>query len=78
MIHKLTLALTFVLLLTTPMLAQAVAIDFGDSASLSTRSVQLLVIMTHPFDNVLLAAGRSRSLLMVQLVVLVGGIPLIA
>lgn len=39
---------------------------------------QLLVLMTHPFDNALLAAGRGRSLLLVQLLVLLGGIPLIA
>lgn len=39
-------ALILVLVLTTPALAQDIAINFGDQSSLATRSIQLLVLVT--------------------------------
>lgn len=44
--QRLALVLALSVLLATPALAQGISIDFGDSSSLATRSVQLLVVMT--------------------------------
>jgi flagellar biosynthesis protein FliP len=46
MIKRIALALGVIFCVATPVLAQGLSIDFGDSSSLSTRSVQLLVAMT--------------------------------
>lgn len=46
MMQRAGLAFVLLLLLSAPAMAQALSIDFGDSTSLSTRSVQLLVVMT--------------------------------
>lgn len=46
MINRLVLSLFALMALASPALAQDLAINFGDSASLATRSVQLLVVMT--------------------------------
>lgn len=44
--RRIGLAVLLLVALTTPTLAQELAINFGDSGSVATRSVQLLVLMT--------------------------------
>lgn len=44
--RQIGVAVLLVLAFTAPALAQDIAIDFGDQASLATRSVQLLVLVT--------------------------------
>lgn len=46
MMRLIGLAALLLVVLTTPILAQDLAINFGDSGSVATRSVQLLVLMT--------------------------------
>lgn len=52
-------------------------LDRGDLMTLLAAS-QMMVLMSHAFDNRLLAIGRSRSLLATQVVTLAGGLPLVA
>ncbi|WP_336985429.1 hypothetical protein [Altererythrobacter aquiaggeris] len=52
-------------------------LDMGTLLTVLAAS-QMLVLLTHAFDNQLLAAGQSRPLLLTQIAVLIIGLPLIA